>query len=1201
MSKRVINIKFNCRHLLYIVILLCCNGYESFGQTFVFAELKGVPLNTSGWNLQGNAYVGNTGTNTGNGELILVNPVTFQSGSVFFNTPINLSQCSKWVTEFEFRIAEGTAADGLAFCYLDVPPVGFVAGGGIGIPGTANGLKVCIDTWRNCGTDAVPKVQLRWGIGYDECWAQPTLNNNGGTLNFIRSGDYHSCRIEYDNGNIRVLINNVERLTGFQTFNFLGYFGFTAATGGSWDRHSIKNVRIFTDMPPSVAGTGGAGCSGDSIQLGATTNPTYKYSWTPTTGLDNPNIANPKVALTNTGAADLNRRYYLRTEFANFPGCGSTDSVDVLVFPEPKADFSIQNTGCLTDSVRFTSLSTGFSRNIVSWNWDFGDATNSNKINPSKKYNTSGIFSIKQKVTTAEGCTAEAVKSVDITIPPIAKFSVSSPTCVGTAITFTDLSSAVSGTLVKWYWDYGDGRKDTLTASSSRTITYNTFGNYTIQLKVETQSGCSRSFSLPIAVGSYPVAAFILPEVCLNDAFAAFINTSTIADGSILSANWSWNFGDPTSTPGNPNTSNQRDPLHKYGAVGNYNVVLKVTSASGCIDSITQVLTVNGDKPKAEFIVLNATALCSNIPITIQNKSTVNFGVITKTEIYWEWPNTTIKTIDDDPVADEQYNYKYSNFQAPISKTVQVKLVAYSGGICVNEIIKTITINASPLVVFQTIPGICFDALPRLVTQASDAANLSGTGVYSGTGINTLGLFNPATAGVGTHTLQYTYTSTIGCSDSSTQEITVWPRPTAIFSIDAPTCETQDVIFRDASVANFSTIKTWNWNFGDGSTVSLNTGAAFAHVYSTAGLQNVQLQVITDSGCTSIVVTNPLQVHALPNVDFTTPVVCMPAGAAQFTDNSSIADGSQAQFTYAWNFGIAGANSSQKNPLYNYPSVGVYQVKLVVTTKDGCKDSTIKILTDVNPQPLANFSVNPASVCIGDPFTFSDQSNPLNQTITSWRWNLGDGTTSNMQNINHTYKNAGTYNVQLFYITNKGCFSDTIIKQATAHPFPLVNAGPNLFVLEGGQAIIQATATGSSSYSFAWSPASYLSNASILNPITKPVSDITYTLNVTGTGGCQSNDAVFVKVLLAPVIPNAFSPNGDGINDVWSIKYLDSYPGTVVQVFDRYGRQIFMSTGYNTPWNGRFQNKDLPVGVYYYIIDPKNGRKTITGSVTIIR
>ena len=104
-----------------------------------------------------------------------------------------------------------------------------------------------------------------------------------------------------------------------------------------------------------------------------------------------------------------------------------------------------------------------------------------------------------------------------------------------------------------------------------------------------------------------------------------------------------------------------------------------------------------------------------------------------------------------------------------------------------------------------------------------------------------------------------------------------------------------------------------------------------------------------------------------------------------------------------------------------------------------------------------------------------------------------------------------------------------------------------------------------------------------------------------GAGGCSSSDDVFVKVLLAPVIPNVFSPNGDGINDVWNIRYLNSYIGASVKVFDRYGKMIFESIGYNTPWDGKKAGKELPVGVYYYIIDPKNGRKAMSGSVTILR
>jgi len=70
---------------------------------------------------------------------------------------------------------------------------------------------------------------------------------------------------------------------------------------------------------------------------------------------------------------------------------------------------------------------------------------------------------------------------------------------------------------------------------------------------------------------------------------------------------------------------------------------------------------------------------------------------------------------------------------------------------------------------------------------------------------------------------------------------------------------------------------------------------------------------------------------------------------------------------------------------------------------------------------------------------------------------------------------------------------------------------------------------------------------------------------------------------------------------VWNIKYISSYPGAVIQVFDRYGKQVFTSTGYNVPWDGKVGGKNVPVGVYYYIIDPKNGRKATTGSVSLVR
>ena len=76
------------------------------------------------------------------------------------------------------------------------------------------------------------------------------------------------------------------------------------------------------------------------------------------------------------------------------------------------------------------------------------------------------------------------------------------------------------------------------------------------------------------------------------------------------------------------------------------------------------------------------------------------------------------------------------------------------------------------------------------------------------------------------------------------------------------------------------------------------------------------------------------------------------------------------------------------------------------------------------------------------------------------------------------------------------------------------------------------------------------------NPVVKGMNDQTYLLTVTARGGCQSTDNVFVKVLRAPVIPNIFSPNGDGIHDRWVIDFLDTYPGCIVQIYNRYGQLV---------------------------------------------
>ena len=310
---------------------------KTSAQNFIFGQLQGSPvMNTSGWNLNGNAYVGDTpGDNDNfNNELILTNASGNQSGGVFYAQPLNLGICSQWTVDFEYRIWGGSAADGLAFCFLQVPPAGFVNGGGIGIPGTANGLKVVLDTWDN-GCGANPELQIFSGVGYNECIAGIVkLTNTAGNLNFIRGNTYRPARIIYNNGQISLLINNVLYLTANFPINFSGYMGFTASTGGATDQHSIRNVVIYTAQATSNAGPNVQTCSNDPVTIGSANNPAFSYAWSPNTGLSNASVSNPSVTLTNNTPLPITQTYVVTTTLSANPGaCPTTDTVKVTVNP----------------------------------------------------------------------------------------------------------------------------------------------------------------------------------------------------------------------------------------------------------------------------------------------------------------------------------------------------------------------------------------------------------------------------------------------------------------------------------------------------------------------------------------------------------------------------------------------------------------------------------------------------------------------------------------------------------------------------------------------------------------------------------------------------------------------------------------------------------------------------------------------------
>ncbi|MBS1512261.1 MAG: PKD domain-containing protein [Bacteroidetes bacterium] len=895
--------------------------------------------------------------------------------------------------------------------------------------------------------------------------------------------------------------------------------------------------------------------------------------------------------------------YSIKLTTTSAAGC-MHDTTKVLsnIYPHAIASFIVNAENCFNTPTAFTSTSNGSGSTIVEYHWDFGDATTGLGASIAHTYATPGIKTIKHWIVTDKGCYSDtATLTVIINALPTADFTFSAPDCETRNTSFTDASVANSGTLSTWQWDFGDGSPLDNTQSPSHI--YAAAGTYTVTLTVTNSKGC---ISAPIAsktvvVNARPQAGFIIPAVCLSDTYAQFVDTSKVAFPGNITA-WEWNFGD-----GSP-LNFTANPQHSYTAVGLYNVRLVVTSSLGCKDTITQVVSVNGSFPQANFTVNNAAALCANDSVAIVEASTVFPGNITKVEIYWDNVNFPAgpPQIDNIPFTGKVYKHLYPNFQTPLTKNFSIRYRAYSGGVCVNDKFTTITVNAAPKVQFNPIPDICYDAAPYQITQAGEMGGVPGTGVYSGPGVSPSGLFNPVAAGVGIHTIKYMYSSTAaGCVDSITQVIKVLDTASAKFSFIGPVCEGDPATFKEVSTAPAGVVLSNSvWDFGDGSPQESHApGSTFTHLFPTWGNYTVTMHNTSAYGCNSKNITQSVYISPLPNAvfSFNETSVCIPNALISFNNTSSIPDGTNNQLTYAWDLGDLALSNAKTPAPHLYAGTGPYTVLLTVTSGSNCVKQVSHIINFIHPHPKAAFTFSKPEVCVGDFVIAIDQTDGLDGSVVKWYWNFGDGGIGSTPQVPHLYATAQTYNVSLYITNSNGCNSDTLTKPFTVHPYPVVDAGPDRVVLQGGAITILSNVTGND-LQYLWSPATYLDNTAIATPTASNMQDdITYTLTVTARGGCKAADNMFVKVLKAPRIPNTFTPNGDGINDTWIIQYLDTYPNNKVQVFTRNGQLVFESRGYKTPWDGTYNGKALPFDTYYYIIEPGNGRAPITGYVTIVK
>jgi gliding motility-associated-like protein len=305
-------------------------------------------------------------------------------------------------------------------------------------------------------------------------------------------------------------------------------------------------------------------------------------------------------------------------------------------------------------------------------------------------------------------------------------------------------------------------------------------------------------------------------------------------------------------------------------------------------------------------------------------------------------------------------------------------------------------------------------------------------------------------------------------------------------------------------------------------------------------------------------------------------------------------------FAYAWDFGIPGATSTDFEPTFSYPDTGTYMVKLVVNRGSTCPDSIARAVK-VYPSYSANFSFDGLQ-CPHSEMHFSDLSDATYKPIVAWNWNFGDGDVSDVQNPVHAYNDGGIYDVGLVSTSIKGCV-DTAVKKVDIEKFRPF-AGNDTIIVKGEY--VNFSATGGITYE--WSPATMLNLTNVSNPIGyyPDTGHYAYNVHITSSYGCQGDDSVRVWVVgqSSLFVPSGFTPNGDGLNDVFRPMSVGYSQIKFFRVYDRWGELVFHTENISEGWDGTYKGHLCEVATYFWVLSIINRfgkEEMIKGDVTLIK
>ncbi|HMO61391.1 MAG TPA: PKD domain-containing protein [Ferruginibacter sp.] len=749
--------------------------------------------------------------------------------------------------------------------------------------------------------------------------------------------------------------------------------------------------------------------------------------------------------------------------------------------------------------------------------WTFGDSASganniSNLPTPTHTYSDTGVFTAKLKVTIGGLCADSAILLVRVYPGFLPDLEPVAPYCKGVPVSFVDKSTTSYGQINSWRWDFGNtGTIEDTSILRNPAYTYDNAGTYKVRLNVTSSFGCTGFIEKDIVIPEKPPLA-VFPK---DTTYCALDTLQLRAEGA---GNFTW------SPAVNMQGANTATPLVFRTVPSTLYVTL---NANGCTN--TDSVKLNPVNNLTNSITASSTSICEGDTITLTGSSNYTSGVS------WQWS----------PAVSTSFASNQSTRAFPVAD-ITYSLTTTWGKHCKRT--ATVPIVVKKLLVPQAGPDVAI-----CIGQQTAQLNVTGSDSYRwepAAGLSSTTIANPVAAPVVT-TKYFVYGSTIGCSATKADSLVVTVRslPALGLTNDTLICSIDTLRLNATGTGNFA----WSPNY------MISSITASSPLVSPDVPTSYFVSLTDAFGCISrdtVLVDVKLFVTINAGTDTT---ICR-------TDTFTLKTNSDA-LSYKWEPATYLSSDIIKHPVARPLDAAV---TYKVTGNIGkCEASDFITVTTV-PYPAAHAG-NDTLVCFEQPV----QLQASGGSIYSW---APPDFLSNTQIANPQVIQPTTDTRYIVTVTdNLGCprpVNDTVWVRV----YPKVNVKTiNDTSVVLGQPLQLNVSGGLNNDFYQWTPSLWLSNAAIRNPVALPENDTRYIVKLTTrTGNCEGYDTLNIKVFKLPpgfYVPTAFSPNGDGLNDVMKPVALGIRQLNYFRVFNRLGQMVYTTTEIGKGWDGTFKGR----------------------------